>query len=124
MLLWWLCQNQQRIVKKNAPGKGILYADLEYSGIEASSNVDWASSLSDRRLTTAYCVFVGGKSHGKARSGVWLQGLTRNTNILFTQTTCELVWIHNPLREIGTKTRVPLNLWGNNRVAIHIFQFP
>ncbi|XP_019166979.1 PREDICTED: uncharacterized protein LOC109162750 [Ipomoea nil] len=50
-----------RVVKylKNAPGKGILYANHGHMCVEAFSDADWAGSPSDRRSTTEYCVFLG-----------------------------------------------------------------
>ena len=45
---------------KTTPGKGILFkvgGDLD---IQRYTDVDYAGSVSDRRSTTGYCMFLGG----------------------------------------------------------------
>jgi len=41
--------------------------------LEASTDVDHASSLIDRRSTAAYCTFLDENLHGEAKNKMWLQ---------------------------------------------------
>ena len=45
---------------KRAPSKGLLYEDKGHTNICCYADADWAGSPSDRRLTSGYCVLVGG----------------------------------------------------------------
>lgn len=46
---------------KGAPGYGILYSNHGHTLAECFVDVDWAGSKLDRKSTTSYCVFVGGR---------------------------------------------------------------
>ena len=37
-----------------------------------------------------------------------------------TQSTCEIMWLHQLLVEVNIKTSVPTKLWCDNQVALHI----
>ncbi|XP_043717556.1 uncharacterized mitochondrial protein AtMg00810-like [Telopea speciosissima] len=45
---------------KKSPGHGLVYGDHGHNKIDGFSDADWAKSPLDLRLTTGYCVFVGG----------------------------------------------------------------
>ncbi|KAL3512083.1 hypothetical protein ACH5RR_024800 [Cinchona calisaya] len=40
------------------------------------------------------------------------------------QSTCELIWIHQLLSEIGLDSSLPMKLWCDNQAAIHIASNP
>lgn len=44
---------------KFAPGKGLLYKKNNYLNVEAYIDVDWASSITDRRSTFGYRIILG-----------------------------------------------------------------
>ena len=57
--------NQEAVVRilryiKSAPGKGLLFEDQGHEHIIGYRVVDWAGSPSNRRLTSRYCILVGG----------------------------------------------------------------
>ena len=41
-----------------------------------------------------------------------------------TQSVCEIMWLHQLLMEVGIKTVVPVKLWCDNQVALHIASNP
>lgn len=45
---------------KGTPGKDILYKRNGELLLEAYTNADYAGSIVERRLTSAYCTFLGG----------------------------------------------------------------
>ena len=45
---------------KGTTRKGILCENREHLQVEVFINVDWARSVTDRRSTSGYYVFVGG----------------------------------------------------------------
>ena len=45
---------------KGTPGQGVLYENRGHTQIVRYSDADWASSPTDRRSTSGYCVFIGG----------------------------------------------------------------
>ena len=45
---------------KGTPGKGILFKKGGKFTLEAYIDVDYASSVIDRRFTSRYCTFLGG----------------------------------------------------------------
>jgi len=36
------------------------------------------------------------------------------------QSVCEIIWIYQLLTEVGLKASVPVKLWSDNQVALHI----
>lgn len=58
---------------KGNPWKGILFKRNGRQNLEASTDVDHASSLIDRRSTAAYCTFLDENLHGEAKNKMWLQ---------------------------------------------------
>ncbi|XP_062075664.1 uncharacterized mitochondrial protein AtMg00810-like [Humulus lupulus] len=46
---------------KGTPGKGLLFKSRGHLEIEVYTDVEWAGSIVDRRSTSGYCSFVGGK---------------------------------------------------------------
>ncbi|XP_069148142.1 uncharacterized protein [Solanum lycopersicum] len=86
------------------------------------TNVYWAGSPSDRRLTSGYCVLVRGnlvswkskKQNVVARSSVKLEYRAMAT------TTCELVWIKQLLGELKFGKIDQIELLCDNQVAFHI----
>ena len=47
---------------KASPGKGLLFKKGENLSMKVYTDADYAGSIVDRRSTTGYCMFLGGKS--------------------------------------------------------------
>ena len=58
----WAAVEQILCYLKGALGCGILYSNHGHNRIECFSDTDWAGSKEDKRSTSRYCVFVGGKN--------------------------------------------------------------
>ncbi|CAM8877197.1 unnamed protein product [Rhodiola kirilowii] len=85
---------------KGSPGRGLVYGSHGHENIECFSDADWAGSKEDRRSTS--------ESEYRAMA----------------TSTCEIVWIHQFLTEIGLKVSIPAKLWCDNQVALHISSNP
>ncbi|KAL9664573.1 hypothetical protein QQ045_019978 [Rhodiola kirilowii] len=53
-----------------------------------------------------------------------LSGIEESEYRAMATSTCEIVWIHQFLTEIGLKVSVPAKLWCDNQVALHISSNP
>ena len=45
---------------KGTPGQGVLYENRGHTQVVGYNNADWAGSLTYRRSTSGYCVFIEG----------------------------------------------------------------
>ncbi|RVX01807.1 Retrovirus-related Pol polyprotein from transposon TNT 1-94 [Vitis vinifera] len=96
----WAALEQILCYLKKAPDLGILYSSQGHTRIECFFYADWASSKFDRRSTT--------ESEYKAMA----------------QATCEIIWIHQLLCEVGMKCTMSAKLWCDNQAALHIAANP
>ncbi|KAH9802834.1 retrovirus-related pol polyprotein from transposon RE1 [Citrus sinensis] len=115
-----------RYLKTN-PGKGILFSKNEdYSNIEVYTDADWAGSVSDRRSTSGYFTFVGGKlvtwrskkQHVVARSSAEAEYRGMALGI------CEGLWISFILNDLGYPSQQPIQLYCDNKAARDITHNP
>uniref|UniRef100_A0A0V0GVX2 Putative ovule protein n=1 Tax=Solanum chacoense TaxID=4108 RepID=A0A0V0GVX2_SOLCH len=108
----WAAFEQILCYLKRAPGLGILYSNHNHTRIECFADVDWAGSKINRRSTTGYCIFVGGNLvawRSKKRSVVSRSSAESKYRAM-SQSTCEIMWIHHLLTEIGLKHHMPAKL--------------
>ena len=111
---------------KGAPGLGILYSNHRHTSIKCFADADWAGSKIDRRSTTGYCVFVGGNlvSWKSKKQDVISRSSAESEYRAMAQSTCEIMWIHHFLTEVGLKHSMPAKLWCDNQAALHISSNP
>ena len=78
--------------------------------------------LKKMRSTSSYCVFVGGNlvSWKNKKQSVVSRSSVESEYRAVVQSVCEIMWLHQLLVEVGTKTLVPAKLWCDNQVALHI----
>ena len=114
----------ERILRylKSTLGKGILFTNHGNLKVEGYTDTDWAGSKDDRRFTSGYFTFVGGrlatwrskKQPIVARSSVEAEfrGMALGA--------CELLWIKNVLSDLGFKQNKIMSLYYDNTLAIAI----
>ena len=122
----WAALEQILCYLKGAPGRGIVYKDHGHFNIECFTDADWAGSKEDRRSTTGYCVFVGGNlvSWRSKKQNVVSRSSAESEYRVMAQSTCEIMWIHHLLTEVGLKSLLPAKLWCDNQAALHIASNP
>ncbi|RVX08747.1 Retrovirus-related Pol polyprotein from transposon RE1 [Vitis vinifera] len=122
----WAALEQILCYLKKAPGLGILYSSQGHTRIECFSDADWAGSKFDRRSTTGYCVFFGGNlvAWKSKKQSVVSRSSAESEYRAMSQATCEIIWIHQLLCEVGMKCTMPAKLWCDNQAALHIAANP
>ncbi|CAM8883002.1 unnamed protein product [Rhodiola kirilowii] len=111
---------------KGSPGRGIVYGSHGHENIECFSDADWAGSKEDRRSTSGYGIMFGGNliSWQSKKQKVVSRSSAESEYRAMSTSTCEIVWIHQFLTEIGLKVSVPAKLWCDNQAALHISSNP
>ena len=122
----WAALEQILCYLKKAPGLGILYSSQGHTRIECFSDADWAGSKFDRRSTTGYCVFFGGNlvAWKSKKQSVVSRSSAESEYRAMAQATCEIIWIHQLLCEVGMKCTMPAKLWCDNQAVLHIAANP
>ena len=94
--------------------------------LECFTNANWEGSKEDRRSTSGYCVFVGGNlvSWKSKKQSVVSRSSAKSEYRTMTQSIYEIMWLHQLLMEVGTKTPVPAKLWCDNQDALHTASNP
>ena len=111
---------------KKAPGRGILYKNSGHCRVKGFSDADWTGCPMDRRSTSGYCVFVGGNlvSWKSKKQAVVSRSSAESEYRAMAHTTSELVWISYLLHQLGIESSGVMQLWCDNRAAIHIATNP
>ncbi|XP_049344160.1 secreted RxLR effector protein 161-like [Solanum verrucosum] len=105
----WAALEQILCYLKRAPGLGILYSNHNHTHIECFADADWAGSKINKRSTTGYCIFVGGNlvAWRCKKQNVVSRSSAESEYRVMSQSTCEIMWIHHLLTEIGLKHHMP-----------------
>ncbi|XP_043811050.1 uncharacterized mitochondrial protein AtMg00810-like [Manihot esculenta] len=74
-------------------GQGLFYEDNDHSQIVGYFDVDWASSPSDRRSTSGYCIVIGGNliSWKSKKQSVVARSSVEAEYRVMALATCELI---------------------------------
>ncbi|KAL8171088.1 hypothetical protein V2J09_022892 [Rumex salicifolius] len=83
------------IAHSGCPGKGVLFKRGNKLTIEAFTDADYASSVSDRRSTSGYCVLIGGNlvSWRSKKQNVVARSSAESEFRALAQGMCELLWV-------------------------------
>lgn len=118
-----------RILKylKSTPKQGIFYKKggnpLE---VQCYVDSDWAGSTFDRRSTSGFCIAIGGNKivWKSKKQMVVARSYAEAEYTAIAKATTELVWLKQLLGELGFPINVPMCLWCDNQVAVHIATRP
>lgn len=105
----WAALQQILSYLKGDFGLGILYSDYGHNCVECFANADWAGSRMDRRSTTNYSVFLVGNlvSWRSKKQNVVSRSSAESEYRAMAQSTCEILWTHHLLGELGLKPFSP-----------------
>lgn len=104
-------------------------ADLKFhisssSGCDLSafSDADWGSDLTDRRSTSAYCVYLGSNllSWCSKKQDTVARSSTEAEYRSIANAACEILWIQSLLAEVGISLAAAPTLWCDNLGATYI----
>ncbi|KAL8151306.1 hypothetical protein V2J09_021114 [Rumex salicifolius] len=111
---------------KGCPGKGVLFKRGNKLTIEAFTDADYASSVSDRRSTSGYCVLIGGNlvSWRSKKQNVVARSSAEFEFRALAQGMCELLWVQMILKDLRIVWEGPMVIRCNNKSAISIAQNP
>ena len=112
----WAAIEQILCYLKGAPECGILYSNHEHNRLECFTDIDWGGSKGDRRSTLGYFVFVGGNlvSWKSKKQSIASRSSAESEYRAMTQSTYEIMWLHQLLAEVSIKTSIPAKLWCDN----------
>ncbi|KAG7541920.1 hypothetical protein ISN45_Aa07g019630 [Arabidopsis thaliana x Arabidopsis arenosa] len=113
-----------RIVRylKGDPGRGLFYSAQSEIRLQAFSDSDWGTCQDTRRSTTGYCVFLGNSliSWKAKKQQTASRSSAEAEYRALADTTCELLWLSQLLRDLHIKVTGPANLYCDSTAAIHI----
>ncbi|XP_043701586.1 uncharacterized mitochondrial protein AtMg00810-like [Telopea speciosissima] len=80
---------------KSSPRQRLLYVRHNHLRIEGFAHANWAGSISDRRSTSGYCIFVGGNwvIRRSKKQPVVARSCTEVEFKAMTHGVCELIWL-------------------------------
>ncbi|RVX23215.1 Retrovirus-related Pol polyprotein from transposon RE1 [Vitis vinifera] len=111
---------------KSTPGQGVLYENRGHTQVVGYTDADWASSPTDRRSTSGYCVFIGGNliSWKSKKQNVVARSSAEAEYRAMALVTCELIWLKHLLWELRFGKDEQMELVYDNQAALHIASNP
>lgn len=118
----------QRVIRylKSNPGQGLLFPSDSDLNLSAFADADWGACLDSRRSVSGYCVFLGHSliSWKSKKQDVTSRSSTEAEYRSMAQTTCELLWIDQLLKDFQVTISSPAKLYCDNKSALHIASNP
>jgi len=111
---------------KASPEKGLMFSKNSHLEINGYSDADWAGSISDRKSTSGYFMFVGGNLvtwRSKKQKVVALSSAEAKFRGM-AKGLCELLWIRRLLTELGFPPTSEMELFCDNKSATAISHDP
>jgi hypothetical protein len=111
---------------KASPGKGLMFSKNSHLEISGYTDADWAGSISDRKSTSGYFMFVGGNLvtwRSKKQKVVALSSAEAEFRGM-AKGLFELLWIRRLLTELEFAPTSEMELFCYNKSAIAISHDP
>ena len=114
-----------RYLKSN-PGQGLFYSVDSDICLNAFADADWATCPDSRRSISGFCVYLG-KSLINWKSKKQQTVSRSSTEAEYRSmalATCELIWLHQLLKDLKITVTTSAKLFCDNKSAIHIAHNP
>ncbi|XP_019459996.1 PREDICTED: uncharacterized protein LOC109359757 [Lupinus angustifolius] len=117
-----------RILKylKGSPGKGIFFFVDSNTTIKGLSDSDWGACLDTRKSVTGWCFFLGSSLiswKSKKQTTVSRSSAEAEYRSL-AMASCEAQWLLSLLEDLGINHSKAINLYCDNKSALHIAANP
>ena len=111
---------------KSTSGQAVLYENRGHTQVVGYTDVDQASSPTDRRSTSGYYVFIGGNliSWKSKKQHVVAISSAEAEYRAMTPATCELIWLRHFLQELRFEKDEQMKLICDNKTGLHIASNP
>uniref|UniRef100_A0A2N9I0I1 Reverse transcriptase Ty1/copia-type domain-containing protein n=1 Tax=Fagus sylvatica TaxID=28930 RepID=A0A2N9I0I1_FAGSY len=111
---------------KQAPGQGLFMPSASPIQLHAYCDADWAKCRDTRRSVTGYCILLG-KSliSWKTKKQTTVSRSSAEAEYRSMATTCcEVTWLKQLLTDLNVSHSQPVQLYCDNKAAIHIASNP
>ncbi|KAK2973611.1 hypothetical protein RJ640_027521 [Escallonia rubra] len=111
---------------KSSPGKGLFFRKNEQRNLGAYTDANRAGSITDRKLTSGYCIFVWGNlvTWRSKKESVEARSSAEAEHRAMAHGTCEMMWLKRVLEELRRHVTMPMKLYCDNKAAINIASSP
>jgi hypothetical protein len=102
--------------------QGLLMSSSSKLELNAYSDSDWASDVTDRRSTTGFCIFLGDSliSWKSKKQTVVARSSAEAEYRALANTTSEIIWLRRLLEDMGVAIPSPTPLHCDSKSAIQI----
>ncbi|KAL2230795.1 UNVERIFIED_CONTAM: Retrovirus-related Pol polyprotein from transposon RE2 [Sesamum indicum] len=111
---------------KSCPSKSLFFPSQSSLTLKAYCDADWATCPDSRRSLIGFCIFLGpALISWKTKKQCTVSRSTAEAEYrCLTVTICELRWISYILTDLGISTSLPIDLFCDNKAALHILANP
>ncbi|XP_038889330.1 secreted RxLR effector protein 161-like [Benincasa hispida] len=111
---------------KSTSGKGLMFKKHDKRCIEAYTDFDWVGSVTDRKSTLVYCIFVWGNlvTWRSKKQGVVAKSSGEVEYRPMSLGICEEIWLKKVQSDLHEDNHGPMKFYCDNKVAINIANNP
>lgn len=111
---------------KGNPGQGLFYSVDSEICLNAFADADWATCPDSRRSISGFCVYLGRSliNWKSKKQQTVSRSSTEAEYRSMALATCELLWLHQLLKDLKVHVSTSAKLFCDNKSAIHIAHNP
>ena len=111
---------------KRTPGRGLLFRKHAHLQVEVYTDADWAGNIMDRRSTSSYYTFVGGKlvTRQSKKQDVVAKSKVEVEFRSLAHGICLVMWIKRIFEELKIPNPSPMKAYCDNKATISISHNP